>query len=138
MFLLGGSFLGRLHDLFSDDHPGASWWAGTVVESTLTAGQVRLALAGDFGDQAFRQRGEETGVPPDLQTPAGGRSVSNSPGNLTPLRVCSEPPHRTLELIPQPLGAGAVLAYRQERRHQPPLFVGELPPRHGRLPAGSA
>jgi hypothetical protein len=80
------------------------------VESKLTAGQVRLALAGDFGDQAVRLRGEETGVPPDLQAPVGGRSVPNLPGSLTPLRVCPEPPHRTLALIPQPLS--------------------ELPPRH--------
>jgi hypothetical protein len=36
LFLLCGSFLKSLHDVLTDDHPGASWWAGTVVESTLT------------------------------------------------------------------------------------------------------
>ncbi|BBC34308.1 hypothetical protein SGFS_056020 [Streptomyces graminofaciens] len=35
-----------------------------------------------------------------------------------------------LELLPQPLGLRAVLAYRQERLDQLPLLVGELPARH--------
>ena len=137
----------------------------------MSAGQVRLALAGDFGDSGspgsavqrpvflltrkyepvwakpqvadlascvHPRRGVDQGLrgvrPAHLPVPrrtasrswianTRRRSVgSELPGNLTPLRVCPEPPHRTLELIPQPLRVGAVLAYRQNRRDQPPLF----------------
>lgn len=62
-----------------------------------------------------------------------GRSWSpRRPG----LRARSEPPHRTLELFPQPLQGRGRARHRPERRRgQLPPFAGELPPRHGRLPA---
>lgn len=116
--LLGGGFLKGVHDLLADAHPGGSWWARAVVESTLTRDKSVCPWRAASAITPSSSTGEDAGVPPHPKAAVDRRPQAELAWHLPPLAAGAEPPDHPFELLPQPLGVRPVLAYRQERLDQ--------------------
>lgn len=123
---LGGGFLKGVHDLLADAHPDGVVMGAGGGGVHADQGQIRPPLAGCLGDHAFRQCGEDAGIPSDPEAAVDRRPRTELTWRLPPL-AGAQPPDHPLELLPQPRGVRAVFTSRQERIDQLPLLVGELP-----------